>query len=254
MAAEPGPAPRGDRLPSRATLPFFSAPPASWSKRFFGLARQNCVTRLALALCLLAPLTAPAATVDLTKLLSGVERRYNNAKTLEIDFTQKYSMNGKGQRPETGTLYLLKPGRMRWEYQDPAGKLFLTDGQNAYFYSPNANRVERSKMKETDDVRAPFAFLLGKLDFQREFNKFYTREEGSNVWISAVPKSEKRPYERVEFLVTPDYEIRTLRIIGQDQSVMDFDFRQERRNLKLAANLFQFQAPPGAEIVEVTDP
>ena len=31
-------------------------------------------------------------------------------------------------RHETGTLLLKKPGRMRWTYAKPAGKLFVLDG------------------------------------------------------------------------------------------------------------------------------
>ena len=49
------------------------------------------------------------------------------------------------KRTESGTLRLRKPGRMRWDYTDPAGKLFLSDGKNLYLYTPANNEVESSK-------------------------------------------------------------------------------------------------------------
>ncbi len=64
---------------------------------------------------------------------------------------------------------------MRWEYATPPGKIFLSDGKEVFLYTPDDRRAERSKLKESEDMRAPIAVLLGKLDFSREFKSFETR-------------------------------------------------------------------------------
>lgn len=98
-----------------------------------------------------------AAGFDLMPALKKVEDRYNNVRTLEIDFTQTMSFLAQptAKRTESGVLYLRKPGKMRWDYQQPSKKVFLSDGKDVYFYTPAANRMERSKLKETEDMRAP---------------------------------------------------------------------------------------------------
>jgi len=63
-------------------------------------------------------------------------------------------------RTESGTLLLLKPGRMKWDYSSPAGKLFLLDGRYAWFYSKGDPQVQRIPAKELDDLRSPLRFLL----------------------------------------------------------------------------------------------
>ena len=79
-------------------------------------------------------------------------------------------MRGSGpQRTEAGELSLRKPGRMRWQYDSPKGKLFVSDGKQVYLYTPATNRVEKMKVRESDDMRTPLAFLLGKFDFWRDF-------------------------------------------------------------------------------------
>ena len=88
----------------------------------------------------------------LDALLKGVETRYNKALTLEVLFHEGYTAPQHPKRTESGTLRLRKPGRMRWDYSDPAGKLFLSDGKNLYLYTPNNKRVE--KMKLTPDRRS----------------------------------------------------------------------------------------------------
>ncbi|MEK7405969.1 MAG: outer membrane lipoprotein carrier protein LolA, partial [Acidobacteriota bacterium] len=158
---------------------------------------------------------------------------------------------GQGRaKKESGEAFLRKPGRMRWAYSSPQGKLFVTDGKYAWLYTPGSNQVEKTPIKQTDDLRAPLAFLLGKLEFQRDFKRFIWRPEGADYWVVAEPKSDQLAYREVEFLVTPEFQIRRLRVTGQDRSVMEFRFDRERLNPPLSEKLFQFDPPPGAVVIE----
>jgi outer membrane lipoprotein carrier protein len=194
------------------------------------------------------------AARDLEQVLAAVERRYNRAATLEADFEQAYTAPGRGRRVESGRVALRKPGRMRWDYASPEGKLFVSDGRWFWFYSPAAGRVERSRMKEAEDLRAPLAFLLGKLDFKRDFSSFALREEGRDAVITALPKTDRVPYTRVEFTVTAAHEIRRLTVSGSGRGVMEFRFTGERLNTALPESLFRYRAPAGVQVVEVTRP
>ena len=140
---------------------------------------------------------------NLSRVLKGVEDRYNRAKTLQVVFEETYTVNGKPRKAETGDLYLRKPGRMRWDYKEPAGKLFLSDGKQVYLYTPSDNNAEKMNLKESDDMRAPLAFLLGKLEFEKEFRNFQTvQADGGEIKITARPKSDRVPYKEVEFFVS----------------------------------------------------
>lgn len=199
--------------------------------------------------CLLA-VAISAHAAELTALLHGIEQRYNRARTLEVSFEQTYRGQGRAWKPERGTLWLRKPGKMRWEYTEPAGKVFVTDGRFAWLYTPASGEVERTRLKETEDLRAPLAFLLGRLDFQRDFRRFTWRRDGEDYWIVAEPRSERLIYSRVEFRVDPGLRIRQVRVEGQDRSVMEFRFDNERLDPPLADSLFEFRPPPGVRVVE----
>jgi len=141
--------------------------------------RKDVRYALACAAWLMASaLAVPGADVDLPALLKSVEKRYNNARTLQIDFSEAYSLPGRGRMLEDGQLSLRKPGKMRWNYAKPVGKVFVSHGKFVYYYSPEANRAEKMKLKETEDMRAPLAFLLGRLEFDRDFKEYRSRREG----------------------------------------------------------------------------
>lgn len=209
---------------------------------------KGIVTRFALWVSL-AWLPLQAANLDLNGLLKGIEQRYNRAKTLQVQFNESYTVQGRPRKSESGELTLRKPGRMRWDYTAPAGKLFVSDGKDVYLYTPDAHRVEKTKLKASEDMRAPLAFLLGKLDFAKEFRDFDLKPDGANYVVAAKAKSDQLPYEKIEMLVTPDFEIHRLVINGQDQSILTFQFDQEKLNPAVNEALFKFQMPAGATLI-----
>jgi outer membrane lipoprotein carrier protein len=194
--------------------------------------------------------SAFAADVRTASLLKTVEQRYNRADSLQVLFREDYMRTGHARRSESGTLELRKPGRMRWEYSDPKGKLGVCDGKMFWVYYPQENRVEKTPLKETDDLQTPIAFLLGKLHFDKEFRNIEGKPEGSDTRITAQPKSDNLPYSAVEFLVAPEGRIREVKVTRFDNSIMVYTFDQEKLNPRLEDKLFRFQAPSGAEVVE----
>jgi outer membrane lipoprotein carrier protein len=99
-------------------------------------------------------------------------------------------------------------------------------------------------------MRAPLAFLLGKLHFDKEFRNVHSAPVTDGTRITADPKPDSLPYTRVEFVVGPDSHIRRVQVTGYDKSILEFDFDQEKLNPPLEAKLFQFRMPPGAALVE----
>src|SRR5262249_3830218 len=96
--------------------------------------------------------------------------------------------------------------------------------------------------------RAPLAFLLGDLNFHRDFkDQFKTDPDGT---ITAYAKSDKYPYTEVSFLAGPDFVIHKLIVKGQDNSTNEFVFDGEKRNPQLADSLFLFPPPAGVQVID----
>jgi len=188
------------------------------------------------------------ADATLQPLLKQVENRYNRARTLEVQFSEAYTGPGQPKRTEAGRLLLRKPGLMRWDYTQTKGKLFVSDGRWLWLYTPANHRVEKMKLKESDDMRAPLAFLLGKLNFDKEFRKVESAPDGDGWLITAEPKNENLPYTRVEFAVGPERQIRRVKVNGYDKSILEFTFTGEKLNPLLESTVFQFKVPQGAEV------
>ena len=196
-------------------------------------------------------LTSAAWGQDAQQALTRVEQHYNAPRTLQLRFQQTFRAAGRPARTENGILYLRKPGKMRWEYRYPEGKLFVADGDWVYLYDPAQKQAERSKLKGSDDLRAPLAFLMGRLDFRRDFQGFSAKADGDQMHIRCTPRSAQSPYRSVEFWVSPQSRLTRVAVAGQDASLMSFVFEDEVTNPPVADGLFKFTAPAGVAIVTV---
>ena len=205
--------------------------------------------RLVCVLAIGVGIASASPTAD--ELIRQVQDRYNGVRTLSVGFR----MEDHHRPPEEGKLTLRKQGKMRWDYSKPAGKLFVADGKTVYLYSARDNKVEKVPLKDTEDMRAPLAFLLGHLDLRKEFRNFATRPGGEEdgTWLAASAKSDRAPYEQIDMLIAPDGSVRHLKIAGRDQSEIDFYFKEERLNPAVSDALFHFTIPPGAEVVDAIE-
>jgi outer membrane lipoprotein carrier protein len=178
-------------------------------------------------------------------------------ETLEAQFAESYSGAGM-TRQETGTLLLKKPGRMRWDYEVPRPKIFLTDGSTAWFYVPGEKQVRRAPLKQIEDLRSPLRYLLGKTKLEKEFVGLTIATDakpvnGGNIVLRGVPKGMQERVSQTLLEVTPDGVITRILVEEMDGSVTEFRFLQQKENVQIADARFKFVPPPGVEVVQGTE-
>jgi len=187
------------------------------------------------------------------ELAKKVDAHYNHLHSLETRYTERYQGMGI-DRSETGTLTLLKPGRMRWAYDSPPGKVFILDGTNAISYTPGDGEATRFPEKKLDDLRSPLRFLLGHTDLEKELRGLSVTlvnldsQTGYTLWGTPVGMEQ-----RVHALaVTVDAQgvIHALRIEETDGAITTFTFAGMRENVPTDDSDFRFIPPPGVTVID----
>jgi outer membrane lipoprotein carrier protein len=185
----------------------------------------------------------------------GVDEHYNRLQSFQADFTEIYQGSGI-EREELGTLWLKKPGKMRWEYRSPEEKLFLADGKTTWLYIPAERQARKSPLKNLEDVRSPLAFLLGKTKLEKElkvlsFAPDLRAWKPEDVMVRGVPLGLEDRIEQVVLEITPEHRIARILIHGVDDSVTEYRFSNQKENVAVADKQFRFMAPAGTEVIEV---
>lgn len=183
-----------------------------------------------------------------------VDAHYNQMHSLRAKFTESYEGMGMS-RQESGTLLLLKPGRMRWDYSSPAGKLFLLDGKYAWSYSPASRQVQRIPAKQLDDLRSPLRFLLGHTQLEKAFVNL-KMSPGSNgeFTLTGQLKGQQDRIRQVTLGVNGGGSIAGIEVEETDGAITRFTFRDEQPNVPLPDQTFRFTPPPGVPVVDAPPP
>jgi outer membrane lipoprotein carrier protein len=199
-------------------------------------------------------LAASAPAPDVHAIAAAVDHHYNHVHTLQCEFTEIYSGAGS-QRTESGTLWLKKPGKMRWEYRSPRAKLFVGDGKDAWFYVPGERQVRRTSIRKLDDLRSPLAFLLGKTRLEKELRALSLAPDvaplaAGDVVLRGVPKAMADRVNQVLLEITPQSWIRRIVIEEADGATTEYRFSDPKEDIKIADQRFEFAAPNGVEVID----
>jgi outer membrane lipoprotein carrier protein len=191
-------------------------------------------------------------------LAKTVDAHYNHLQSLEARYTERYRGMGM-DRTESGTLLLKKPGRMRWAYDSPAGKLFLLDGKNAITYTPGDVQAQEIPENALDDLRSPLRFLLGRTELAKELTgltmTLVKLEDGSvGYTLSGTPKEMDQRLRTLALTVDARGEIHGMRIEETDGATTEFAFSAMKENVPAKDADFVFVAPKGVEVVKGTKP
>ena len=194
-----------------------------------------------------------SATQDSGALIRKVDDHYNHLNSLSAHYTEHYTGMGM-DRTETGILLLKKPGRMRWSYAEPVGKVFVLDGKYAWFYTPGDAQAQRVPAKELDDLRSPLRFLLGHTQLKKELDNLTVAPDGDGFRIAGVPKGMEQRVKLLTLGVMPTGIIERMRLEEVDGTVTEFTFTDIKENVPVKNSDFVFHPPAGVVVVNGLPP
>lgn len=177
--------------------------------------RMNRRFALLAPLLLLLPLPAAAEKVPLADL----SKYLNSLTTVEADFTQ---VNADGTI-STGTIYIKRPGRVRFEYGPPDRSLVIAGGQNVAIFDTKSNQPpEQYPLKRT-----PLNLILAEnIDLGRAKMVVGHSEDGTSTRVRAQDPENPdygsielvftaNPVELRQWVITDDLGAQTTVILGE---------------------------------------
>ncbi len=195
-------------------------------------------------------LSAAAQTPDILHL---VDEHYNHLNSLRAHYTERYTGMGI-DRSESGVLTLRKPGRMRWAYDSPAGKVFILDGKYAWFYTPGDSQAQRIPAKQMDDLRTPLRLLLGHTQLRKELEGVSVTPVTEGYRIAGVPRGLENRVRLLSLHVLPDGRITEMKVEEVDGATTEFSFSGIEENVPVNPQDFLFTPPPGVAVIDGTQP
>lgn len=210
--------------------------------------------RVIILLLLIVP-TIVFAQADPEAIAVQVQAVYDSKQSMEIDFTQIMTSGVSGKSlQESGIVALKKPGLMRWEYNDPEFKLYISDGKRTYFYVPSDNEVMTMDIANANQEQTHILFLMGRgnilRDFQVSLNKTEMPIHKDSIMLELLP-NEEQDYDYLVLEVNPrDFYVERLMSFDPLGNVTEFVFSNYREKRFEDAH-FRFDIPENVEVIEM---
>ncbi|MFZ4289761.1 outer membrane lipoprotein chaperone LolA [Variovorax sp. HJSM1_2] len=199
-----------------------------------------------------------AGTVQLASAdgLKSLEDFMKGTQSGRADFSQVVTSppkDGQVARSKTssGQFEFQRPNKFRFVYKKPFEQTIVADGKTLWLYDADLNQVtQRAQDKVLGST--PAALLASTPDLQAlraDFNLVAAPDADGLQWVQATPKAKDTQVQnvRVGFEGSRLAVLDILDGFGQ-RSVITF--RQFESNPKLAAEVFQFKAPAGADVLK----
>jgi outer membrane lipoprotein carrier protein len=202
-----------------------------------------------------AQTTTPLSAQQTTDTVAKVQAFYDKAQTFSSDFTQEYTIKAYNQKKTSaGHLVFAKPGKMDFNYSNPAGNRVVSDGTTLKAYEASNKQMFQTPVDKSQHPAA-LSFLTGtgKLDQSFDFKAYDGKDMNfpGGIVLMGTPKQANPAYTTVLFYVdNASSQVRRVMIIDGQSNRNRFDFNNPQLNLPIAPNQFQFTPPPGTSVVK----
>ena len=173
---------------------------------------------------------APTGEPSLDQIVDGVQSFYEKTDSFRASFKQaikkRYKPGAGIER--TGTVYFLKPGKMRWDYKTPEPVYYVTDGATLWVYEQRENTAYKGDIRDSKMASTmKFLFGAGKLRDEFDITLGKAPREGTYA-LDMTPKSGQQGYKKLVLIVdAKTYEIRESRLTDPADDVSQIVFSDQ---------------------------
>lgn len=198
-------------------------------------------------------LTLCAVALTNTAWAAGGRQKLNEffttVDTMQAAFTQQVvDDKGKVRQSSSGNVYLLRPGKFRWEYAAPDKHEIVADGKNVWVYDVELDQVTVKPMK-TALSAAPVGLLTQKQNVEKQFSVQDMEAEGSNLeWFRLTPHKKDSDFTSMD-LGVDNNGIAEMILNDKFGQMTYIKFSGMRTNINLGADKFKFTPPAGVDVI-----
>lgn len=184
-----------------------------------------------------------------------VQGLYDKTTTFQSPFTQEFTatLHNKKVR-STGTVTFAKPGKMLFDYKDPAGNRVVSDGAILRVYDASAKQMYEQAVDKAQYASA-LGFLVGGAKLQDTF-RFQSFDgatmsfPGGSVLVGTPMKDMPSVKKLLLYVDDATSQVRRVLVVDGQGNKNRFDFTAPRVNEPVAEDAFRFTPPPGTNLVK----
>jgi outer membrane lipoprotein carrier protein len=203
--------------------------------------------------CVVLALVAAETGDDAGKTLDAVQKRYDAVRDLRASFAQTSFSAALGtETVSKGTVIVERPGKMRWEYAAPDGRVIVLDKESIRIWNPEENQLQIAALSAGTVSPTALGFLLGQAVLRDTFVAEVISEPArAERGLRLRPKSDGG-FESLELWVDPNtYQLQESIVLDLFGNRTRLRLDEMRENSGVKSSEFELIVPTAAEVVDL---
>jgi len=198
--------------------------------------------------------TSPIASekmLSLSEIMDEVEKRYDI-----VDFSSYFVQESTLKAMDitdvaSGSIFVKRPGMMRWEYDKPDRQTIITDGKKLWIYKPDDNQVMIGRAPSFFGDGKGAGFLSDMKLIREKFKVFFEKEKSDHDYvIKLLPKEQTVGITKIYLAISKiTFKIKKIITLNEYDDETVIELINSKFNLNLDKSLFSFIVPEGTDVI-----
>lgn len=190
------------------------------------------------------------ASLPPSAIVERLQKFLDRLETLDADFVQRVVDPEAGVPAESrGHFSTAKPNRFRWDYHTPTEQLIVSDGRTIWFYEQDLAQVVVGDTQRLN--KTPAVLLSSGAKLHTVFTWEVFKDAALKLPSIRLFPREQGTIREIVLTLHPDRD-ELLQLVTNDSlgHLSYFSFQNMRINQPIAQDRFQFEIPPGVDIIQ----
>ncbi|HBB52522.1 MAG TPA: outer membrane lipoprotein carrier protein LolA [Legionellales bacterium] len=170
-------------------------------------------------------------------------------KTLDAQFNQTVTMNGRRVSESNGHFSLKKPGQLNWTIQKPQQQIMIADGQTVWVYEPKIQQATRRPQKAGVGGTAGL-FVSSQPNLWVARYRVTSQSNGQTTIFQLVSKNQKNSLAKVKLFFEAN-RLEKIEFWDQLGQYSQISLSRVKVNQTLSSRLFYFSPPKNVDVIDL---
>ena len=176
-----------------------------------------------------------------------LQRFLDNTQSLSAQFEQTLSNEyNELMQQSVGELRMQRPGKFRWDYTKPYAQNIVSNGRKIWMYDAELEQVSVRPYEKLES--SPVNLLDNQQPLDTLFSLQDMPPEDAQDWVKLIPRKADSDFQQMLVGLHKGH-IKTMRLLDNFNQQTEIIFTELSINPSFKADIFEFTAPQGADIM-----
>ena len=189
---------------------------------------------------------SPYAMAD-NSAVQQLQRFLDNTQSLSAHFEQTLlNEYDELMQQSAGELRMQRPGKFRWDYTKPYEQNIVSNGRKIWMYDAELEQVSVRPYEQLES--SPVNLLDNQQPLETLFSLQAMPSQDDQDWVKLTPRKADGDFQQM-LVGLYKGNIKTMRLLDNFNQQTEIIFTDLSINPQFKADLFEFSAPQGADIM-----